>query len=99
MQVGMPSEGGLRLSEQRRGRAGASGTAGPAAMFVNPDAPTGPGPEPSLAAGMAAAVVEDAFETGAPPFDDGGPDHAMSLKQDTKLIRRNKAVAIPSGEL
>ena len=36
---------------------------------VNPDATSGPGPEPSLAARMARADMRDAFQTGAPPFD------------------------------
>lgn len=36
---------------------------------INPDAPSGPGPEPSLAMRMARAIMADAFETGVPPFD------------------------------
>ena len=36
---------------------------------INPDAPSWPGPEPSLAMRMARANMSDAFETGVPPFD------------------------------
>lgn len=38
-------------------------------FITKPDAPSAPGPEPSLAMRMARADLDDAFETGAPPFD------------------------------
>lgn len=48
------------------------------AAFINPDAPTGPGPEPSLALRMARSTMNDAFQTGAAPFEgDVGRDEAM----------------------
>lgn len=64
---------------------------------INPDAPSGPGPEPSLAMRMARADMEDAFETGAPPFDgDTRPDVAM---QPTPARISGQIESQPLGKL
>ncbi len=79
-------------------RAGPTGGArdAMASPFINPDAPSGPGPEPSLAMRMARADMEDAFETRAPPFDgDTRPDVAM---QPTPARISGQIESQPLGE-
>lgn len=56
----------MRLKKQPDNSSPRGTTASP---FINPDAPSGPGPEPSLAMRMARATIDDALQTGASPFD------------------------------
>lgn len=60
------------------------------------DAATGPRPEPSLAMRMASADMEDAFETGAPPFDAD-----MRTESDAESIddRRPADVEPPAADM
>jgi hypothetical protein len=61
-------EPGMKKPPKNSGRIpGAFGAPDP--LFINTDAPLGPGPEPSLAMRVARATMNDAFQTDAPPFD------------------------------
>lgn len=64
--------------------------------FINPDAPSGPGPEPSLAMRMARATMNDAFQTEAPPFD--GDTRRHEAAQRTPAGRSGRIESAPVGE-
>ena len=69
------------------------------AIDADSNAPSGGGPEPSLASRMDIADLEDAFETGAPPFDaDTRPttdDETTSLGE--RMRGEGSAVTPPSA--
>lgn len=68
--------------------------------FTNPDAPSGPGPEPSLAMRMARADMEDAFETGAPPFDvDTRPEETTQPTAAGRSMRIESRLVEPGGRV
>jgi hypothetical protein len=72
------------MNRQRPDSSGSDSREVGSGSVVKAEAPVGPGPEPSLAARMARADMQDAFQTGAPPFDydtrpSAPPAHALDL--------------------
>ena len=64
----------------------------PVPSFINEDAPSGPGPEPSLAMRLERAIMSDAFQTEEPPFDgDTRPDRTSQNATATRLEPINPA--------
>ena len=65
--------------------------------FINTDAPSGPGPEPSLAMRMERATMNDEFQTDAPPFD--GATRRDGTSQPTMATRSGLIEPDPVREL